>query len=66
MRKLTYKIVEETTNSQTHKFIEFITNRTPQWTEEQYLRNRINTTMELIGDEETKEKEPISREVRLG
>ena len=66
MRKLTYKIVEETTNSQTHKFIEFITNRTPQWTEEQYLRNRINTTMELIGDEETKETEPISREVRLG
>ena len=25
MRKLTYKIVEETTNSRTHKFIEFIT-----------------------------------------
>ncbi len=66
MRKLTYKIVEETTNSQTHKFIEFITDRTPQWTEEQYLRNRINTTMELIGDEETKETEPISRESRLG
>jgi|TARA_B100000424_G_scaffold149405_1_gene113924 hypothetical protein len=66
MRKLTYKIVEETTNSQTHKFIEFITDRTPQWTEEQYLRNRINTTMELIGDEETEETEPISRESRVG
>ena len=47
-------------------FIEFITDRTPQWTEEQYLRNRVNTTMELIEDEETKETEPISREVRLG
>ena len=66
MRKLTYKIVEETENSQTHKFIEFITDRTPQWTEEQYLRNRINTTMELVGDEETEETEPISRESRLG
>ena len=66
MRKLTYKIVEETTNSQTHKFIEFITDRTPQWTEEQYLRNRTNTTMELIGDEETEETEPISRESRVG
>ena len=66
MRKLTYKIVEETENSQTHKFIEFITDRTPQWTEEQYLRNRINTTMELVSDEETEETEPISRESRLG
>ena len=66
MRKLTYKIVEETENSQTHKFIEFITDRTPQWTEEQYLRNRSNTTMELVGDEETEETEPISRESRLG
>tara|TARA_B100000886_G_scaffold297177_1_gene224747 strand:+ start:22 stop:213 length:192 start_codon:yes stop_codon:yes gene_type:complete len=62
MRKLTYKIVEETTNSQSHKFVEFITDRTPKWTEEQYLRNRSNTTMELIGDEETEETEPISRE----
>ncbi len=62
MRKLVYKIVEETENSQTNKFIEFITNRTPQWTEEQYLRNRINTTMELVSDEETEETEPISRE----
>ena len=66
MRKLTYKILEETPNSQTTKFIEFITDRTPQWTEEQYLRNRVNTTMELIEDEETEETEPISREVRLG
>ena len=67
MRKLTYKIVEET--DRTHKvskFIEFITDRTPQWTEEQYLRNRINTTMELVSDEETEETEPISRESRLG
>ena len=66
MRKLLFKVVENTPNSQTTKFVEFITNRTPIWTEEQYLRNRTNTTMELIGDEETEETEPISREVRLG
>lgn len=66
MRKLIFKIKEETNNSQTHKFIEFITDRTPKWTEEQYLRNRSNTTMELVGDEETEETEPISRESRLG
>lgn len=63
MRKLVYRIVEETENSQTNKFIEFITDRTPQWTEEQYLRNRINTTMELVEDEETEETEPTSREL---
>ena len=66
MRKLTYKIVEETDRTQSIKWIEFITDRTPQWTEEQYLRNRSNTTMELVGDEETEETEPISRESRLG
>ena len=66
MRKLLFKVVEETPNSQTTKFVEFITNRTPIWTEEQYLRNRTNTTMELIGDEETEETKSISREVRLG
>ena len=66
MRKLTYKIVEETDRTQTIKWIEFITDRTPIWTESQYLRNRTNTTMELVGDEETEETEPISRESRLG
>ena len=65
MRKLLFKIREETENSQTTKFVEFITDRTPIWTESQYLRNRTNT-MELVGDEETEETEPISRESRLG
>ena len=66
MRKLTYKIVEETDRTQSIKWIEFITDRTPIWTESQYLRNRTNTTMELVADEETEETEPISRESRLG
>ena len=66
MRKLRYRIQEETENSQTNKFIEFVTDRTPQWTEKQYLRNRSNTTMELVSNEEAEETEPISRESRLG
>jgi len=66
MRKLTYKIKTETENSQTIEIIEFITDRTPKWTEEQYLRHRPNTLMELISDEETEEEKPVSREVELG
>ena len=66
MRKLVYKIIEETESSQSISYIEFITDRTPQWTEEQYLRHRSNTVMELVSDEETEEKEPTSREVKLG
>ena len=62
MRKLTFEIVEGNES----KYIEFITDRTPIWTEQQYLRNRSNTQMYLISDEETEEKEPISREVKLG
>ena len=52
MRKLRYRIQEETENSQTNKFIEFVTDRTPQWTEKQYLRNRRNSTMKLVSNEE--------------
>tara|TARA_B100000035_G_scaffold95217_1_gene80696 strand:- start:787 stop:990 length:204 start_codon:yes stop_codon:yes gene_type:complete len=67
MRKLVYKITEEKSQSQSIYHIEFITDRTPEWTESQYLRNRdTSTTMELVSDEETKEKEPTSRKVELG
>ena len=66
MRKLTYLITEEGEQSQKIYSLEFITDRTPTWTEQQYLRNRSNTKMELISDEETEEKEPVSREVELG
>jgi hypothetical protein len=48
------------------KVIEFITDRSPEWTTEQYGRNRLPLEMELIKDEESKETEPISREVELG
>ena len=63
MRKLVYKITESR-NEPYH--IEFITDRTPSWTEEQYQRHRNHIVMELISDEETEEKKPISREVELG
>ena len=66
MRKLVYKITEEKEQSQSIYHIEFITDRTPEWTEQQYLRHRSNTFMELVSDEETEEKEPVSREVKLG
>ena len=62
MRKLIFQIVEGNES----KYIEFITDRTSIWTEQQYLRNRSNTQMYLISDEETEEKEAVSREVELG
>ena len=63
MRKLVYKITESR-NEPYH--IEFITDRTPQWTEEQYTRHRPGCVMELISNETTEEKESLSREVGLG
>ena len=63
MRKLIYKIIES--NKEPYG-LEFITDRSPKWTEEQYTRNRLNCRMELISNETTEEKQPLSREVRLG
>ena len=62
MKKYIYQIIE----GDESKFIEFITDRTLEWTEEQYLRHRPNTTMKLISNEATEEKEPLSREIGLG
>ena len=63
MRKLVFLIKEQ---KEAPKVIEFITDRSPKWTIEQYGRNRLPLEMELIKDEESKETEPISREVELG
>ena len=63
MRKLVFLIKEQ---KEAPKVIEFITDRSPEWTTEQYGRNRLPLEMELIKDEESKETEPISREVELG
>lgn len=62
MRKLLYKIEEGNTSYN----LEFITDRKPEWTEEQYTRHRVNCKMTLINNETTEEKESVSREVRLG
>lgn len=63
MRKLVFVIEEQ---MEAPKVIEFITDRTAEWTIEQYGRNRLPLKMELIRDEETEEEKPISREVDLG
>ena len=63
LRKLVFLIKE---NDEAPKIIEFITDRSSEWTIQQYGRNSIPLEMELIKDEETEEKEPLSREVDLG
>jgi len=62
MRKLIYNV----TDGDERYTLEFITDRTPEWTEQQYTRHRINCKMDLILNETTEEQKPISREVRLG
>jgi hypothetical protein len=62
MRKLTYFILEDGRPYG----LEFITDRTPNWTEKQYQRHRTHIVMELVSDEETEETEPVSREIELG
>jgi len=62
MRKLIYNV----TDGDERYTLEFITDRTPEWTEQQYTRHRINCRMELISNETTEEQKPLSREVGLG
>ena len=59
MRKMIYKI----TKGDESELVEFITDRTPEWTEKEYSRNREPLTMELISNEEAKETEAVSREI---
>jgi hypothetical protein len=51
MRKLTYLITDK---DESYSMV-FITDRTPKWTEEQYMRHRRDCIMELVSDEETNE-----------
>lgn len=57
MNKLTYLITE---GDETYS-MEFITDRTSQWTEQQYMRNRSNIKMNLIGEEPTEETVAVAR-----
>ena len=43
-----YQVHEAGTNSNKSEIIELITDRSPKWTMEQYLRNREGTSMTLI------------------
>ncbi len=61
MRRLVFELKEN--NEISH--IEFITDRTPGWTVQQYLRNRLGTVMTLISNNTTVEKEYSSREITL-
>ena len=56
MRKLTFEVFDEGE----YYGMEFITDRTPKWTMEQYGRNR-NCTMRLVGNEPTEETEATSK-----
>ena len=61
MKKLTYLITD---GDETYG-MEFITDKTPQWSESQYLRHRHNCTMNLIGEEDTEETVGTARKVDL-
>ena len=57
MNKLTYLITE---GDETYS-MEFITDRTASWTENEYLRNRTNCSMNLIAEEPTDETVVVAR-----
>ena len=59
MKKLIFEIKKDNEIS----YMEFITDRTPGWTVQQYLRNRVGTVMTLILNTNTDEKEYSSREI---
>ena len=61
MKKLTYLVTE---GDETYG-MEFITDRTAKWTEQKYMRNRSNITMNFIGEEETEETEGTARKVDI-
>ena len=48
---LKFEVHETGDGSSQFKIIEIITDRTPEWTMSQYLRNRRNTTMKLLSQE---------------
>ena len=59
MRKLIFELKEGDKISH----MEFITDRTPGWTVQQYLRNRPGMVMTLISNESIDKQEPSSREI---
>jgi|TARA_Y100000015_G_scaffold38171_1_gene40848 hypothetical protein len=45
---LKFEVHEAGDGSSEFKIIEIVTDRTPEWTMSQYLRNRVNTTMKHL------------------
>ena len=45
---LKFEVNESGDGSSQHKIVEIVTDRTPEWTISQYLRNRSNTTMKHL------------------
>ena len=52
MVKQKFEIAEHSSGSTTFTIWEVTTDRTPEWTMDQYLRNRANTTMTLVSQKE--------------
>tara|TARA_B110000977_G_C10950273_1_gene444368 strand:- start:394 stop:585 length:192 start_codon:yes stop_codon:yes gene_type:complete len=59
MKKITYLITEGT---ETYG-MEFVTDRSKEWTEEQYKRHRLDCTMVFISEKETNETIPTTTKV---
>jgi hypothetical protein len=53
MKRLVFEITHNTKGESKREVVEVITDRTPEWTESQYLRHRIDTKMYLISETET-------------
>jgi hypothetical protein len=57
MKRLVFEITYDTVGNAYKEVVEVITDRTPEWTKEQYLRYRTNTQMKLISETETDQTE---------
>lgn len=57
MKRLVFEITHNIKGDVKREVVEVITDRTPEWTESQYLRHRINTKMYLISETETDQTE---------
>lgn len=55
MKRLVFEIIDFSNEKSGSEIVEVITDRTPEWTKEQYLRNKSNTVMNLISEAETNE-----------
>ena len=57
MKRLVFEITHNTKGDSKREVVEVITDRTPEWTESQYLRHRMDTKMYLISETETDQTE---------